>query len=69
MRNSGEPYVTHPLVSRRSCPMTGMDTETVAAAVLHDTVEDEDRVLILRAGEAERIAVVVNGPRSYATPP
>ena len=45
-----------------------MDTDTVAAAVLHDTIEDEDRVLILRADEVERVAVVVDGPSESRHP-
>ena len=39
-RESGEPYVTHPLsVAEIVCEM-GLDADSVIAALLHDTVED-----------------------------
>jgi GTP pyrophosphokinase len=39
-RKSGEPYITHPLAVAHILAGYGMDAETVAAALLHDTVED-----------------------------
>jgi (p)ppGpp synthase/HD superfamily hydrolase len=39
-RASGEPYVGHSLEVARIVASLGMDAEAVAAAVLHDTVED-----------------------------
>ena len=41
-RKSGEPYITHPLAVATIAAEIGMDTTTVAAALLHDTVEDTD---------------------------
>jgi GTP pyrophosphokinase len=39
-RKSGEPYITHPLAVAQICADLGMDTMTLVAALLHDTVED-----------------------------
>ncbi|HEX7746960.1 MAG TPA: HD domain-containing protein [Micromonosporaceae bacterium] len=39
-RKSGEPYITHPLEVAQICAGLGMDTTTLVAALLHDTVED-----------------------------
>ncbi|WP_026212287.1 RelA/SpoT family protein [Longispora albida] len=40
MRKSGEEYITHPLAVAELLADLGMDTITLAAALLHDTVED-----------------------------
>jgi GTP diphosphokinase / guanosine-3',5'-bis(diphosphate) 3'-diphosphatase len=40
VRKSGEPYITHPLEVAQICADLGMDTTTLVAALLHDTVED-----------------------------
>ncbi|MBE7437916.1 MAG: bifunctional (p)ppGpp synthetase/guanosine-3',5'-bis(diphosphate) 3'-pyrophosphohydrolase [Spirochaetales bacterium] len=39
-RLSGEPYIVHPLAVATILADLGMDSETVAAALLHDVVED-----------------------------
>jgi GTP pyrophosphokinase len=39
-RRSGEPYVTHPMAVARIVAELGLDAPTVAAALLHDAVED-----------------------------
>jgi GTP pyrophosphokinase len=39
-RKSGDPYITHPLAVAQICADLGMDTTTLVAALLHDTVED-----------------------------
>ncbi|MGH9260948.1 MAG: RelA/SpoT family protein, partial [Acidimicrobiales bacterium] len=44
-RNSGEPYVQHPLAVARIVADFGLDDVTVAAALLHDTVEDTGTTL------------------------
>ncbi|HZK32500.1 MAG TPA: bifunctional (p)ppGpp synthetase/guanosine-3',5'-bis(diphosphate) 3'-pyrophosphohydrolase, partial [Corynebacterium sp.] len=41
-RKSGDPYITHPLAVATICAEIGMDTTTLIAALLHDTVEDTD---------------------------
>lgn len=40
MRKSGDPYITHPLAVATIAAEIGMDTTTLVAALLHDTVED-----------------------------
>ncbi|MGY0505073.1 RelA/SpoT family protein [Luteimonas sp. e5] len=39
-RKSGEPYITHPVAVAEVLAEQGMDFKTLAAAILHDTVED-----------------------------
>ncbi|MCI2046821.1 MAG: bifunctional (p)ppGpp synthetase/guanosine-3',5'-bis(diphosphate) 3'-pyrophosphohydrolase [Faecalibacterium sp.] len=39
-RRSGEPYICHPLAVARLLIDLGMDSESIAAALLHDVVED-----------------------------
>jgi len=39
-RLSGEPYVSHPVAVARIVAELGLDTDSIAAALLHDTVED-----------------------------
>lgn len=41
-RKSGDPYITHPLAVATIAAEIGMDTTTVVAALLHDTVEDTE---------------------------
>jgi guanosine-3',5'-bis(diphosphate) 3'-pyrophosphohydrolase len=40
MRKSGDPYITHPLAVATILAELGMDSITIVAALLHDTVED-----------------------------
>ncbi len=40
LRRSGEPFITHPLAVATILAELGMDTTTLVAALLHDTVED-----------------------------
>ena len=40
LRKSGDPYITHPLAVATILAELGMDTTTLVAALLHDTVED-----------------------------
>nr|BFF26936.1 hypothetical protein GCM10025732_49010 [Glycomyces mayteni] len=39
-RRSGEPYITHPIAVSTILADLGVDTPTIAAGLLHDTVED-----------------------------
>lgn len=41
-RESGAPYITHPLAVSFILLELGMDTDTICAAMLHDVVEDTD---------------------------
>ena len=40
MRQSGEPYISHPVAVARIVMELGLDTDSICAALLHDTVED-----------------------------
>jgi len=40
VRQSGERFITHPLEVAQICAELRLDSETIAAALLHDTVED-----------------------------
>jgi GTP pyrophosphokinase len=42
MRKSGEPYIQHPLAVASLLADLGMGPDTIAAALLHDVVEDSD---------------------------
>ena len=44
-RKSGEPFVEHPLNVARIVARLGLDDVSVAAALLHDVIEDTDRTL------------------------
>ena len=39
-RRSGEDFITHPVEVAKICAGLRLDTETLCAALLHDTVED-----------------------------
>lgn len=41
-RRSGEPYITHPLAVANILASMNLDSETLCAAILHDTIEDTD---------------------------
>lgn len=41
-RESGEPYITHPLAVATILVDLGMDTDAICAALLHDVVEDTE---------------------------
>src|SRR5947209_7332028 len=41
-RRSGEPFITHPVGVAKICVELRLDEETIAAALLHDVVEDTD---------------------------
>ncbi|WP_058976163.1 RelA/SpoT family protein [Deinococcus grandis] len=43
-RKSGEPYITHPVAVSVILAQLGMDTDSLMAGLLHDTVEDVDGV-------------------------
>ena len=61
-RKSGDPYITHPLAVATILAELGMDTTTLVAALLHDTVEDTGYSLEqLRADFGEEVAHLVDG--------
>ncbi|MEV5572824.1 HD domain-containing protein [Spirillospora sp. NPDC052269] len=62
LRKSGAPYITHPLAVATILAGMGMDTATLVAALLHDTVEDTPYTLgELRADFGDEVAVLVDG--------
>ena len=61
-RKSGDPYITHPVAVATILAELGMTPPTLAAALLHDTVEDTDYSLDqLRADYGDEIAMLVDG--------
>ena len=61
-RRSGEPYICHPLAVARLVLDLGMDTESIAAALLHDVVEDTPTTLAdLTDAFGEEVALLVDG--------
>lgn len=66
---SGEPYIVHPAEVARLVAAAGLDDEVVAAAWLHDTVEDTPVTLHqLRACFGERVAALVEQVTKSAPP-
>lgn len=62
LRTSGDPYITHPLAVASILLDYCMDTDTICAALLHDTVEDTDVTLDeLRKKFGEDVALMVDG--------
>ncbi|GAB7189827.1 GTP pyrophosphokinase [Kineococcus sp. NUM-3379] len=61
-RKSGDPYITHPVAVATILAELGMTPPTLAAALLHDTVEDTDYTITqLRAEFGDEIAMLVDG--------
>src|SRR3954471_22206223 len=62
MRKSGDAYITHPLAVTTILAELGMTPPTLAAALLHDTVEDTAYSLDeLRRDFGDEIAMLVDG--------
>ena len=40
LRNSGEPYITHPIAVASQCALWKLDAQALMAALLHDAIED-----------------------------
>ena len=61
-RRSGEPYITHPVAVATIVAELGLDAQTVAAALLHDAVEDTGLTLeLIEQLFGEGVARVVDG--------
>lgn len=61
-RKSGEPYFTHCVAVASILAEMNMDTETIAAGLLHDIVEDTDVTIdMLRNEFGSAIALLVDG--------
>ena len=62
LRHSGDEFITHPVGVAQICAGMRLDTETLCAALLHDTVEDTSASLEeIRAEFGEEIAQLVDG--------
>ena len=62
LRKSGDPYITHPLAVATILAELGMTEVTLAAALLHDTVEDTPYTMkALRADFGDEVANLVDG--------
>ncbi|MEV6524813.1 bifunctional (p)ppGpp synthetase/guanosine-3',5'-bis(diphosphate) 3'-pyrophosphohydrolase [Longispora sp. NPDC051575] len=61
-RKSGDPYITHPLAVATILADLGMDTTTLVAALLHDTIEDTPYSLEeMRRDFGGEVALLVDG--------
>ncbi len=61
-RRSGEPYITHPVAVATIVAELGLDAQTVAAALLHDAVEDTGLTLDdIGSTFGDGVATVVDG--------
>src|SRR5689334_16511728 len=62
VRKSGQPYITHPVAVAQILADLGIGPKTLAAALLHDTVEDTDYTLdLVRADFGDEVAMLVDG--------
>ncbi len=62
LRSSGESYINHPLAVARIVADIGLDETSIAAALLHDAVEDTEITLEdVRAGFGDEVAAIVDG--------
>jgi len=62
LRRSGDQFITHPVGVAQICAGMRLDTETLCAALLHDTVEDTSASLDeVRDEFGEEIAQLVDG--------
>jgi GTP diphosphokinase / guanosine-3',5'-bis(diphosphate) 3'-diphosphatase len=61
-RKSGEDFIVHPVGVAHICASMRLDTETLCAALLHDTVEDTSASIEeVRARFGDEIAAIVDG--------
>src|SRR5262245_26060322 len=61
-RRSGEEFIHHPLGVARICAELHLDEQTIAAALLHDVIEDTDADLDeLRSEFGSDVALLVEG--------
>ena len=62
LRTSGESYINHPLAVARIVAEIGLDEISLAAALLHDAVEDTEITLAdVEAGFGAEVAQIVDG--------
>jgi guanosine-3',5'-bis(diphosphate) 3'-pyrophosphohydrolase len=62
MRATGDPYIVHPLAVTEILAEYGMDEATLAAALMHDTVEDTDLTLSAVVDSfGDEVALLIDG--------
>ncbi|HEY3292511.1 MAG TPA: bifunctional (p)ppGpp synthetase/guanosine-3',5'-bis(diphosphate) 3'-pyrophosphohydrolase [Candidatus Nanopelagicaceae bacterium] len=62
MRKSGDAYITHPVAVAQILAELGLNSETIIAALLHDTVEDTSYSLKqIKADFGDQVAALVDG--------
>jgi len=62
LRANGEPYIIHPLATAEILTELEVDSDTIIAALLHDTVEDTARTLDeVREKFGDDVAMLVDG--------
>lgn len=68
MRQSGEPYLIHPIAVAKILADLGMDESTIIAGLLHDTVEDTSYAEAdLKRDFGEEVALLVDGVTKLGT--
>lgn len=63
-RNSGDPYIIHPIAVAEIAAALGLDTDSICAAFLHDTVEDcSDKTSLSEISKlfGENVSMLVDG--------
>jgi guanosine-3',5'-bis(diphosphate) 3'-pyrophosphohydrolase len=61
-RQSGEPFVSHPLAVAEILAELGMDTDTIIAGLLHDVIEDTDLTMeVIQREFSPQISKLVDG--------
>ncbi len=63
-RVSGDPYISHPIAVAEIALALGLDTDSICAAFLHDTVEDcsdKTNLDIIRTRFGDEVAMLVDG--------
>lgn len=63
-RNSGEPYIVHPIAVAEIVASLGLDTDSICAAFLHDTIEDcpeKASYAEIKKRFGESVAMLVDG--------
>ena len=62
LRKSGEPFIHHPCAVAEICAELKLDSATITAALLHDTVEDTEAELEdVRTRFGDEVALLVDG--------
>ncbi|MBS5725311.1 MAG: bifunctional (p)ppGpp synthetase/guanosine-3',5'-bis(diphosphate) 3'-pyrophosphohydrolase [Clostridiales bacterium] len=63
-RNSGEPYIVHPVAVAEIVAALGLDTDSICAAFLHDTIEDcsdKTDIATIEKKFGSEVAMLVSG--------